>query len=145
AEPKGVMLPNRTICANLDAIAEAAQLDTARDVMVSWLPLYHDMGLVGFSMVPLSFGVNAVIGAPQDFLAAPLRWMEWLSAFGGTATAGPNFSWVLATRALRNASGLDLSKLRIALNGAEPVDPNTVEAFVASATPHGMHPGAVFP
>src|SRR5204863_1212922 len=56
-----------------------------------------------------------------------------------------NFSWVLATRALRNASGLDLSRLRIALNGAEPVDPDTVESFVAAATPFGMRPGAVFP
>src|SRR5690606_7553377 len=80
-----------------------------------------------------------------DFMAAPLRWMEWLSEYGGTATAGPNFSWVLATRALRRASGLDLSRLRIALNGAEPVDPDTVEAFVEAAIPHGMRPGAVFP
>jgi fatty-acyl-CoA synthase len=96
-------------------------------------------------MLPLSTGVDVVIGAPQDFLAAPVRWMEWLSAYGGTATAGPNFSWVLATRALRNASGIDLSKLRIALNGAEPVDPTNVDNFVNAATPHGMRPGAVFP
>jgi fatty-acyl-CoA synthase len=145
ADPKGVMLPNRTICANLDAITATAQLDTETDVMVSWLPLYHDMGLVGFVMVPLAFGVDAVIGAPQDFLGAPIRWLEWLSAFGGTATAGPNFSWVLATRALRNASALDLSPLRIALNGAEPVDPEAVERFVEAAVPHKMRPGAVFP
>jgi fatty-acyl-CoA synthase len=93
----------------------------------------------------MSTGVDVVIGAPQDFLAAPLRWLEWLSTFGGTATAGPNFSWVLATRALRNASGLDLSPLRIALNGAEPVDPDAVEQFVDAAVPHKMRPGAVFP
>ncbi len=145
ADPKGVMLPNRTICANLDAIALATELDIHSDVMVSWLPLYHDMGLVGFAMLPLSTGVDVVIGAPQDFLGAPVRWLEWLSTFGGTATAGPNFSWVLATRALRNASDLDLSRLRIALNGAEPVDPDAVERFVEAAVPHGMHPGAVFP
>jgi len=145
ADPKGVMLPNRTICANLDAIAIAAELDVDDDCMVSWLPLYHDMGLVGFAMLPMSTGVDVVIGAPQDFLGAPLRWLEWLSTFGGTATAGPNFSWVLATRALRNASGLDLSRLRIALNGAEPVDPDTVDAFVTAAVEHKMRPGAVFP
>jgi fatty-acyl-CoA synthase len=145
ADPKGVMLPNHTICANLDAITESAQLDAARDVMVSWLPLYHDMGLVGFCMLPLSTGTDLVLGAPQDFLAAPSRWLEWLSTYGGTATAGPNFSWVLATRALRTMSGLDLSPLRIALNGAEPVDPETVERFVEAATPFGMRPGAVFP
>jgi fatty-acyl-CoA synthase len=145
ADPKGVMLPNRTICANLDAIAQAAEMDVESDVMVSWLPLYHDMGLVGFAMLPLSTGVDVVIGAPQDFMAAPIRWLEWLSAYGGTATAGPNFSWVLATRALRNASGLDLSRLRIALNGAEPVDPDAVERFIEAAVPHKMRPGAVFP
>ncbi|MEY2571105.1 MAG: fatty-acyl-CoA synthase, partial [Acidimicrobiaceae bacterium] len=145
ADPKGVMLPNRTICANLDAISIGASLDARTDVMVSWLPLYHDMGLVGFCMLPLSTGTDLVLGAPQDFLAAPVRWMQWLSDFGGTATAGPNFAWVLATRALRNASGLDLSALRIGLNGAEPVDPDAVERFIAAAEPHGMRPGAVFP
>ena len=144
ADPKGVMLPNRTICANLDAIVAAAEV-VPDDVMVSWLPLYHDMGLVGFCMLPLSHGIDVVIGAPQDFLGAPVRWLEWLSAFGGTATAGPNFSYVLATRALRNASGLDLSRLRLALNGAEPVDPDTVEGFVEAAAPFNMRPGAVFP
>lgn len=145
ADPKGVMMANRTICANLDAIHVAAEVDVATDVMVSWLPLYHDMGLVGFCMLPLSAGIDVVLGAPQDFLAAPARWLEWISQFGGTATAGPNFSWVLATRALRNASGLDLSSLRLALNGAEPVDPDTVEAFIDAAAPFGMRPGAVFP
>lgn len=144
ADPKGVMLPNRTICANLDAIVVAAEV-VPDDVMVSWLPLYHDMGLVGFCMLPLSHGIDVVIGAPQDFLGAPLRWLEWLSEFGGTATAGPNFSYVLATRALRNASNLDLSRLRLALNGAEPVDPDTVEGFVEAAAPFKMRPGAVFP
>ena len=143
ADPKGVMLPNRTICANLDAIIAAEVVDD--DVMVSWLPLYHDMGLVGFCMLPLSHGIDLVIGAPQDFLGAPVRWLEWLSEFGGTATAGPNFSYVLATRALRNASNLDLSRLRLALNGAEPVDPDTVEGFVEAAAPFKMRPGAVFP
>jgi fatty-acyl-CoA synthase len=145
ADPKGVMLPNRTICANLDAVAAGARLDPAVDVLVSWLPLYHDMGLVGFLMLPLTSGTPLVLGAPQDFLAAPLRWMEWLSKYRGTATAGPNFSYVLAARALRNASGLDLSSLRVALNGAEPVDPDSVESFVAEAVRHGMDPGAVFP
>src|SRR4051812_8090709 len=145
SDPKGVMLPNRTICANLDAIAAGTDLDATRDVMVSWLPLYHDMGLVGFCMLPLSTGTDLVLGAPQDFLAAPTRWLEWLSTYGGTATAGPNFSWVLATRALRTASGLDLSPLRVALNGAEPVDPETVERFIEAAAPFGMRAGAVFP
>ena len=68
--------------------------------MVSWLPLYHDMGLVGFLALPMTTGVDLVQAAPQDFMAKPGNWMQWISDWGGTATAGPNFSWVLATRAL---------------------------------------------
>jgi fatty-acyl-CoA synthase len=115
------------------------------EVMVSWLPLYHDMGLVGFIAIPMCFGLTLVQAAPQDFLAHPASWMQWISDHRGTATAGPNFSWVLATRALRRAEGLDLSSMRIALSGAEPVDPVAVEAFVAEAARFGFPPGAVFP
>jgi len=145
ADPKGVMLPHRVLGANLDALAQAAALDVERDVLVSWLPLYHDMGLVGLLTTPMTNGADLVLGAPQDFLAAPGRWLQWISEFGGTATAGPNFSWVLASRVLRKGPQLDLSSLRIALNGAEPVDAASVEDFVAAAEPHGMRPGAVFP
>jgi fatty-acyl-CoA synthase len=144
SEPKGVMLPNHMVAANLDAIIEAAEVDFDTDVMVSWLPLYHDMGLVGFCILPMASGLDLVLGAPQDFLASPGRWMEWISTYGGTATAGPNFSYVLATRALRRSgTELDLSSLRIALNGAEPVDPASVRSFIEAGERHGMHPGAV--
>lgn len=146
SEPKGVMLPNHVVAANLDAITAAAEVDLETDVMVSWLPLYHDMGLVGFCILPMASGLKLVLGAPQDFLASPGRWMEWISTYRGTATAGPNFSWVLATRALRRTDKeLDLSSLRIALNGAEPVDPASVRSFVDAGARHGMHEGAVFP
>jgi fatty-acyl-CoA synthase len=145
SDPKGVMLPDRVLCANLDAVAEAAGLDPDDDVLVSWLPLYHDMGLVGLLTLPMSTGARLVLGAPQDFTARPSRWMEWVSAYGGTATAGPNFSWALATRALDRSEQLDLSRLRVALNGAEPIDPDQVEAFVAAGRRHGLRPEAVFP
>jgi fatty-acyl-CoA synthase len=145
SDPKGVMLPDRVLRANLDAIAEAAELDVDDDVVVSWLPLYHDMGLVGILTLTMTTGTALVLGAPQDFTARPARWMEWLSTYGGTATAGPNFSYALATRALQRAEGLDLSRLRIALNGAEPIDPDQVEAFVEAGRPHGLRPGAIFP
>ncbi|MEM9654654.1 MAG: AMP-binding protein [Actinomycetota bacterium] len=146
SEPKGVMLPNHVVAANLDAIVEAAEVDFETDVMVSWLPLYHDMGLVGFCILPMAMGLDLVLGAPQDFLASPGRWMEWISTYRGTATAGPNFSYVLATRALkRTDKQLDLSSLRIGLNGAEPVDPASVRSFIEAGTRHGMRPGAVFP
>jgi fatty-acyl-CoA synthase len=145
SDPKGVMLPDRVLCANLDAIAVAGRLDIDDDVLVSWLPLYHDMGLVGILTLAMSTGTRLVLGAPQDFTARPARWMEWISTYGGTATAGPNFSYILATRALKRADQLDLSRLRIALNGAEPVDPDQVDAFIDAGLRHGLRPGAVFP
>ncbi len=146
SEPKGVQLSNQLVAANLDAILGAAEVIPEEDVMVSWLPLYHDMGLVGFCILPMSSGIDLVLGAPQDFLGSPKRWMEWISAYGGTATAGPNFSYVLATRALnRSKEILDLSSLRIALNGAEPVDPASVREFIKAGERHGLRPGAIFP
>jgi fatty-acyl-CoA synthase len=145
SDPKGVMLPHGTVGANLDAIARATSLDPADDVLVSWLPLYHDMGLVGLFTLALTTGTSLVLGAPTDFMASPARWMEWISTYGGTATAGPNFSYVLAARALQRGEPLDLSRLRIALNGAEPVDPATVASFIEAGERHGLRPGAVFP
>jgi fatty-acyl-CoA synthase len=145
SDPKGVMLPDRVLCANLDGISEAGRLVPEDDVLVSWLPLYHDMGLVGMLTLPMSTGTTAVLGAPQDFTSRPARWMQWISTYGGTATAGPNFSWVLATRALRKGDQLDLSRLRIALNGAEPIDTEQVEAFIEAGRRHGLRPAAVFP
>ncbi len=144
-DPKGVMLPHHTVGANLDAIALATSLDPDDDCLVSWLPLYHDMGLVGLFSLALTTGTPLVLGAPTDFMAGPSRWMEWMSTYGGTATAGPNFSYVLAARALRRGDQLDLSRLRIALNGAEPVDPATVASFIEAGERHGLRPGAVFP
>jgi fatty-acyl-CoA synthase len=144
SEPKGVMIPDRVLSANIDACCEAAELGVG-ETMVSWLPLYHDMGLVGFLALPMTKGVDLVQAAPQDFMAKPGNWMQWVSDHGGTATAGPNFSWVLATRALKRAEELDLSTLTLALSGAEPVDPKAVEAFVAAAEPFGFRAGSVFP
>ncbi|MGD9701372.1 MAG: fatty acyl-AMP ligase [Acidimicrobiia bacterium] len=144
SEPKGVMIPDRVLGANIDACLEAAAF-THDDVMVSWLPLYHDMGLVGFLAIPMTTGVALVQAAPQDFLAHPGHWMQWMSDQRGTVTAGPNFAWVLAARALRRMEGLDLSPIRVALSGAEPVDPAAVESFVEAAAPFGFRPGAVFP
>ena len=144
ADPKGVMLPNGTVGANLDAIAEAAELDVDDDVLVSWLPLYHDMGLIGLMSLPMTTGADLVLAPPQDFLASPTRWMEWMSHYGGTATAGPNFSYALAARALRRHPGLDLSRWRVGLNGAEPVDPDSVEAFCEAGARHNLDPRSVF-
>ncbi|CAN5779290.1 fatty acyl-AMP ligase [soil metagenome] len=144
SEPKGVMIPDRVLSSNVDAATTAADMGTG-EVMVSWLPLYHDMGLVGFLAIPMTKGVDLVQAAPQDFLAHPGNWMQWISDWGGTATAGPNFAWVLATRALKRMRDLDLSSLTLALSGAEPVDPDAVEAFAAAAGRFGFQAGGMFP
>jgi fatty-acyl-CoA synthase len=144
AAPKGVMLPDRCVGANIDAILAGASI-THADRAVSWLPLYHDMGLIGLLMAPMLQGFELVLGAPQDFLARPACWLEWISEFRGTITAGPNFSYALAARALRRAGALDLSSWRLALNGAETVDPSAVEPFCAAAAPFGFDPRAAYP
>jgi fatty-acyl-CoA synthase len=144
AAPKGVMLPDRCVGANIDAIVAGARI-THADRAVSWLPLYHDMGLIGLLLAPMLQGFELVLGAPQDFLARPACWLEWISEFRGTITAGPNFSYALAARALRRAGELDLSSWRLALNGAETVDPNAVEAFCAAAAPFGFDAHAAYP
>jgi fatty-acyl-CoA synthase len=145
ADPKGVMLTDRHILANLDGTVAAAKFDPDADRVVSWLPLYHDMGLLGLLTIPMITGADLVLAGPQDFMSAPARWVEWISHYRGTATAGPNFSYALSARALRRLTGLDLSAWRIALNGAEPVDPATVEAFCDAGAAHGLHRGAAFP
>ncbi len=147
ADPKGVMLPHRILSNNINGMIEAARV-VNDDVFVSWLPLYHDMGLIGLLTVPMAVGCSLVLASPQDFLSRPADWMRWLNDYRGTLTSGPNFSWVLATRAFRrmNDTGelLDLSPVRIALNGAEPVDPDVVEALIEASKPHQFRPEAVF-
>lgn len=146
SDPKGVMLPERTLLANLDALTTAGRLDQeGPDVFVSWLPLYHDMGLVGILSTAMAFGNELVLGAPQDFMASPSRWVQWMSEYGGTLTAAPNFAYVLAARAMERLDGLDLSRVRLAINGAEPVDTAAVARFVAAGARHGLRAECVFP
>lgn len=145
SDPKGVMLPHRTVCANVIACAEAGGL-VDDDVIVSWLPLYHDMGMIGMLTIPMCRGNSLVLGAPQDFLAKPLRWLQWISDFGGSVTAAPNFAYVLAMRALRKADDtLDLSRMKVLLNGAEPIDAATFERFLDRAGEFGLPRESAFP
>ena len=144
--PKGVTVLQRNLVANLDAIQERTRFVPDTDRLVSWLPLYHDMGLIGVLGLTMYSGAGMVLAAPQDFMAHPARWMQWISDYQGTATAGPNFAYVLATRGMNNADEpLDLSSLRVALNGAEPIDPGAMRAFVEAGARHQLNPGAVFP
>jgi fatty-acyl-CoA synthase len=145
AEPKAVRITHRNLFANLSGMVEASKLDVERDVMVSWLPLFHDMGMVGFLTVPMTTGLELVTVTPVDFLSRPLLWAELISKYGGTVTAAPNFAYAVLGRQLARAEegSLDLSTLRIALNGAEPIDPDAVEAFTGAGAKFGLRPESV--
>jgi fatty-acyl-CoA synthase len=141
SEPRGVVLSHGAVVANVEAITDRIAYDPGSEVTVSWLPLYHDMGLIGMLTVTMATGGELVLAPAQDFLQRPASWMEWMDAYGGTATAGPSFGFALATRALRASGGLDLSRWRVAINGAEPIDPAVVECFAEAAGRAGFAAG----
>jgi fatty-acyl-CoA synthase len=145
ATPKAVRITHRNLWANIESMCQAADLDPAGDVMVSWLPLFHDMGMVGFLTLPMCRGIELVTVTPADFLAGPLLWPELISKHRGTVTAAPNFAYALTARVLPRAQGLDLSSLRFALNGAEPIDVSAVRAILAAGAPFGLAETAVVP
>jgi len=144
--PKGVMLTHANLLANLRAIQKGADV-RPDDVIVSWLPLYHDMGLIGCWMGSLYFGVPLVLMSPLTFLARPSRWLEAIHRHRGTLSAAPNFAYELCINKIpdEEIQGLDLSSWRMALNGAEPVSPEAVRRFVERFTSYGFNPGALSP
>jgi 1-acyl-sn-glycerol-3-phosphate acyltransferase len=145
-DPKGVVLTHANLLANLRAMGEAIGA-CSDDVFVSWLPLYHDMGLIGAWFGSLYFGMPLVLMSPLAFLARPSRWLAVISRHGGTVSAAPNFAYELCAKKLADADlqGLNLSSWRLALNGAEPVSPNTLEAFATRFAPWGLQRTAITP
>jgi fatty-acyl-CoA synthase len=144
AEPKAVRITHGNLFANISGMRESARLDVETDVMVSWLPLFHDMGMVGFLTVPMVTALELVTVTPVDFLGRPVIWAELISKYGGTVTAAPNFAYAVLARQLARYDGeLDLSSLRIALNGAEPIDAAAVGAFVDAGARFGLRPESV--
>src|SRR5690349_3759748 len=129
-DPKGVMLTHANLLANMRAIGEAVQI-ARDDVGVSWLPLYHDMGLIGAWLTLLHFGTPLVVMSPLAFLTRPERWLQAFHKHRGTIAAAPNFAYELCVRKIadKDIKGIDLSSWRAALNGAEPVNPETLERF----------------
>ncbi|MBO0878402.1 MAG: AMP-binding protein, partial [Pseudonocardia sp.] len=103
AEPKAVRITHGNLYSNLTAMVIASDLKIDRDVMVSWLPLFHDMGMVGFLTVPMTVGLELVTVTPADFLSRPLLWAELISKYGGTVTAAPNFAYAVLGRQLARA------------------------------------------
>jgi fatty-acyl-CoA synthase len=148
ADPKAVQITYGNLYSNIKAMADRAEFRYDEEVMVSWLPTFHDMGMVGFLTVPMTFGVELVKITPVDFLSKPLVWPELISRYGGTVTAAPNFAYAIVGRRMArvdDAGAYDLSKLRIALNGAEPIDETAVEAFTEAGARFKMRPQCVLP
>lgn len=146
ALPKGVVLTHENLLANVRAMAQVAQI-TADDVFVSWLPLYHDMGLIGAWLATMTHGVPLVVMSPLAFLSRPVRWLQTVSEHGGTLSASPNFGYELCVTRIRDddLEGLDLSSWRLAFNGAEPVSPDTLERFSERFAPVGFRREAMTP
>jgi len=145
-QPKGVLLSHGNLMANIRSI-ERRLMITSGDTAVSWLPLYHDMGLIGAWLGPLYTGVPVALMSPLTFLARPVRWLQALHTHRGTVSPAPNFAYDLCATRIKDAEldGLDLSSVRILLNGSETVSANTLNRFISRFEPYGLIPTAVLP
>ena len=146
--PKAVQISHRNLVSNAEAMFIGANVDIDTDVIVSWLPLFHDMGMTGFLTVPMYFGAELVKVTPLDFLRDTLLWAKLIDKYKGTMTAAPNFAYTLFARRLRKLAQpgqFDLSTLRWALSGAEQVEPADVEDLCEAGRPFGLRPEAILP
>ncbi|GIJ63987.1 AMP-binding protein [Virgisporangium aurantiacum] len=146
-EPRGVPVTHGHLAVNLSAIRVATRHERVHGCVVSWLPLYHDLGLIGCLALPMSCGCPLVLQSPAAFAARPIAWLEAVAAYRATATAAPNFAWELMARLLADRPGtdaaIDLGSLRLALTGAEPIDPVAMARFAAVAGRYGLDPSIV--
>lgn len=144
--PKGVVLTHANLLANIRAMGEAVQISSS-DVIVSWLPLYHDMGLIGAWMSSLYYATLFVLMSPLAFIGHPLSWLQAIHRHRGTISAAPNFAYELCLKRLSDEElqGVDLSSWRVACNGAEPVSPETVERFCRRFGNYGFRREAFMP
>jgi fatty-acyl-CoA synthase len=148
ADPKAVRITHGNLLSNITDMADKAELDPSSDIMVSWLPMFHDMGMVGFYTTPMTMGIELVKVTPVDFLTGPLLWAELISKYKATITAAPNFAYALLGRRLSGVDeddAYDLSSMRLALNGAEPIDEKAVKSFTDNSARFGLHAECVFP
>jgi natural product biosynthesis luciferase-like monooxygenase protein len=145
-DPKGVMVTNANVIHNERAIAQAFRHDE-RSRVVGWLPLFHDMGLVGNVLQPLFCGIPCTLMSPLAFLQRPLRWLHAVSHFGGTSSGGPNFAYELCVRKVRpeDRARLDLRSWTMAFNGAEPIRERTLARFAEAFAEAGFRREAFYP
>lgn len=144
--PKGTMISLGAMAANAEQIRATFGHD--RDtVLVSWLPMFHDMGLVGGLMQPLHVGFPAVLMSPDSFLEEPRRWLEAIGRYGATTAGAPNFAYDYCVDRIlaEERTGLDLSSWRVAFNGSEPVRAATLARFAAAFAPQGFRAESFFP
>ena len=144
--PKGVILSHYNLLSNVQAMGERVGAKSS-DVYVSWLPLYHDMGLIGAWFGSLYYGMHLVVMPPLSFLARPSRWLNALHRYRGTLTGAPNFAYELCLQRIgdKQLAALDLSSVRCIFNGAEPISPNTMAQFNRKFKPCGLTETAMQP
>ncbi len=145
-KPKGVVLTHTNLLANIRAMGQAVEAKST-DVFVSWLPLYHDMGLIGAWLSSLYYGMRFVVMSPLTFLVRPESWLWAIHRHGGTLSAGPNFAYELCLRRIEDSAllGLDLHTWRMAFNGAEPISPDTLSRFGERFARYGLQREAIAP
>jgi acyl-CoA synthetase (AMP-forming)/AMP-acid ligase II len=145
-DPKGVMISHGNLLHNSALIQNCFQ-DTPESQGVSWLPVYHDMGLIGGVLQPIYVGAQTVLMSPMDFLQKPIRWLEAISRYGATTSGGPNFAYDLCIQKItpEQLEKLDLSRWELAFTGAEPVRADTLEKFAATFAPCGFRKSAFYP
>jgi 1-acyl-sn-glycerol-3-phosphate acyltransferase len=145
-DPKGVVLTHGNLLANIRALGQALAV-RPEDVCVSWLPLYHDMGLIGAWLGALYHGLPVVLLSPLAFLARPARWLTAISRHGGTISAAPNFAFDLCVKRIADdeLAEVDLSRWRLAMNGSEAVSADTLARFGARFARWGFRPEALTP
>lgn len=147
SHPKGVVVTHGSLLANLDGIMNVGLRISPDDVAISWLPLYHDMGLIGFMLAPIWYGVPTVYMSPITFVKRPWMWMETASRFKGSISFAPNFAYALATRRTKpeKVAEYDLSPMKALGCGAEPNHPETLQNFLDHFAPAGLKPEALLP
>ena len=145
ADPKGVMISHRNAVANVLASHQALGSDSKQDIGVNWVPLYHDMGLIGSVITPLLSAGRHIYIPTLSFAARPQVWLELVHRYRGTMISSNNYGLRAATKRLPRVDGLDLSCLRVISVGAEPIQLETVQHFIETFEPHGLDPRALNP
>jgi acyl-CoA synthetase (AMP-forming)/AMP-acid ligase II/aryl carrier-like protein len=146
ATPKGVMISHGNLLHNISLMAEVSRLDE-ESIGVSWLPHFHDMGLVGGILMPICVGFPTLLMSPSFFLMRPLRWLEAISRCAATVSGGPNFAYDLCVRKIADEerSSVDLSSWRVAYSGSEPIRSDTITRFADAFAPSGFRRSSFFP